>query len=70
MDGAHNLLGVLTKKTFLARTVFEPRTFQPENWGILEDKTASTAHNKQQAQPTTNSKHSPQQTASTAHNKQ
>jgi hypothetical protein len=43
--GYINCLDVLTKIEILAPTVFEPRNFQPGNWGILEDK--------EQPQPTT-----------------
>jgi len=36
--GHRTCLDVLRKRKILAATVFELRTFQPENRGILEDK--------------------------------
>jgi hypothetical protein len=39
-------LEVLKKIKLLASTAFEPRTFQPVNWGILEDK-ANSNHSPQ-----------------------
>jgi hypothetical protein len=39
--GHRTCLDVLRKRIILVATVFELRTFQPENRGILEDKTNS-----------------------------
>jgi hypothetical protein len=44
--GHGTCLDVLTKIKFIAPMVFEPRTSQLENWGILEDRTNNN-HNPQ-----------------------